>query len=163
MVYVLNKYGEPLMPTERLGRVRHLLKSHKAIIVNYHPFTVKLTYECPNRTQEVSLGVDAGSKHVGLSATTKKKVLLEAQFELRDDIVKKLAARREFRRSRRNRKTRYRKSRFLNRTKTKKEGWLAPSNKHKVWSHLWIVARIKRILPPPRLSALAHEARADFF
>ena len=71
MVYVLNIDGESLMPTERLGRVRHLLKEHKAVIVNYHPFTIKLTYKCPDHTQEVSLGVDAGSKHVDLSATTK--------------------------------------------------------------------------------------------
>lgn len=152
MVYVLNKDGNPLMPTKRLGRVRRLLKEQKAIIVNYHPFTVKLTYECPNRIQEISLGVDAGSKHVGLSATTKKKVLFEVQLELRDDIVKKLATRREFRRSRRNRKSRYRKSRFLNRTKTKKEGWFAPSIKHKVWSHLWNIARIKRILPISKIT-----------
>ena len=150
MVYVLNKDGEPLMPTERLGRVRRLLKEHRAVIVKYHPFTIKITYDCPNRTQEVSLGVDAGSKHVGLSATTKKKVLFEAQLELRDDIVKKIATRREFRRNRRYRKTRYRKSRFLNRTK--KEGWLAPSIKHKVWSHLWNIARIKRILPISRIT-----------
>ena len=152
MVYVLNKEGNPLMPTERLGRVRCLLKEHKAIIVQYHPFTIKLTYDCPNRTQDVSLGVDAGSKHVGLSATTKKKVLFEAQLELRSDIVKKIATRREFRRNRRNRKTRYRKSRFLNRTKTKKEGWFAPSIKHKVWTHLWNIARIKRILPISRIT-----------
>ena len=150
MVYVLNIDGNPLMPTERLGRVRRLLKEHSAVIVNCHPFTIKLTYKCPGRTQEVSLGVDAGSKHVGLSATTKKKVLFEAQLELRDDIVKKLATRREFRRTRRYRKTRYRKSRFLNRTK--KEGWLAPSVKHKVWAHLWNIGRIKRILPIRRIT-----------
>ena len=150
MVYVLNIDGNPLMPTERLGRVRRLLKENGAIIVNYHPFTIKLTYDCPNRTQEVSLGVDAGSKHVGLCATTKKKVLFEAQLELRDDIVKKLATRCEFRRSRRNRKTRYRKPRFFNRTKT--EGWLAPSIKHKVWSHLWNIVRIKRILPISKIT-----------
>jgi len=147
MVYVLNIDANPLMPTERLGRVRHLLKERKAVIVNYHPFTIKLSYKCPDRTQEVSLGVDAGGKHVGLSATTKKKVLFEAQLELRDDIVKKLATRREFRKNRRNRKTRYRKSRFLNRTGPKKEGWLAPSVRHKVESHFRWIARIQRFLP----------------
>lgn len=152
MVYVLNIDGEPLMPTERLGRVRRLLKEQKAVIVNYHPFTIKLTYKCPDQTQEVSLGVDAGSKHVGLSATTKKKVLFEAQLELRSDIVKKLATRREFRRTRRSRKTRYRKSRFLNRTKSKKKNWHAPSVKHKVWAHLWNIGRIKRILPISRIT-----------
>ena len=152
MVYVLNIDGKPLMPTERLGRVRRLLKERKAIVVKYHPFTIKLTYSCHDKVQEVSLGVDAGSKHVGLPATTKKKVLFEAQLELRNDIVKKLATRREFRRARRNRKTRYRKARFLNRTKTKKEGWLAPSIKHKVWAHLWNIGRIKRILPISRIT-----------
>ena len=152
MVYVLNKDGEQLMPTERFGRVRHLLKARKAFIVNYHPFTIKLTYSCNSKVQEVSLGVDAGSKHVGLSATTKKKVLFEAQLELRDDIVKKLATRREFRRTRRNRKTRYRKSRFLNRTKSRKKDWLSPSVKHKVWAHLWNIGRIKRILPISRIT-----------
>ena len=122
MVYVLNKDGKPLMPTARLGKVRHLLKEHRAIIVSYQPFTIQLTYECPNRVQEVVLGVDAGSKHVGLSATTKKKVLFEAQLELRADISSKLSSRKEFRSNRRYRKTRYRKARFLNRTASKKPG-----------------------------------------
>lgn len=152
MVYVLNIDGNPLMPTERLGRVRHLLKARRAVVVKYHPFTIKLTYMCSNKTQEVSLGVDAGSKHVGLSATTKKKVLFEAQLELRDDIVKKLATRREFRMARRNRKTRYRKARFLNRTKSRKKGWLAPSIKQKVESHIQWISRITRFLPVSRIT-----------
>lgn len=133
------------MPTERPGRVRHLLKERKAVIVNYHPFTIKLTYKCPDQTQEVSLGVDAGSKHVGLSATTKKKVLFEAQLELRDDIVKKLATRCEFRRARRNNKTRYRKPRFLNRKKTSL--WMSPSIRQKRQSHHYWIDRICHILP----------------
>ncbi len=141
----MNRYDEPLMPTERVGRVRHLLKERKAVIVNYHPFTVKLTYKCPDQTQKVSLGVDAGSKHVGLSATTKKKVLFEAKLELRDDIVKKLSTRREFRMARRNRKTRYRKPRFLNRKKT--SHWIAPSIRQKLQSHHYWIDRICLILP----------------
>lgn len=147
MVYVLNKYGKPLMPTTRLGRVRHLLKSHKAIIINYQPFTIQLTYECPNRVQEVNLGVDAGGKHVGFSATTTRKTLFEAQLELRSDISAKLATRREFRRARRNRKTRYRKSRFLNRTASKKPGWLAPSVRHKVETQVNWIRKICKFLP----------------
>ena len=147
MVYVLNKDGKPLMPTTRFGRVHHLLKEHKAVIVDYKPFTIKLIYETEDRTQEVSLGVDAGSKHVGFSATTKTRVLFEAQLELRTDIVKKLATRREFRRTRRYRKTRYRKTRFLNRTKSKKTGWLAPSIRNKIDSHIYWINKIHRFLP----------------
>ena len=147
MVYVLNRYGKPLMPTTRYGRVRRLLDAGLAVIVDYRPFTIQLTYDTPNGVQEVSLGVDAGTKHVGFSATTKKKVLFEAELLLRSDIVAKLATRREFRRARRNRKTRYRKSRFLNRTGSKKPGWIAPSVRQKVDTHIHWISKICKILP----------------
>ena len=147
MVYVLNRYGEPLMPTTRNGRVRRLLRKGHAVVVDYRPFTIQLTYDTPNGVQEVSLGVDAGTKHVGFSATTKKKVLFEAELLLRSDIVEKLSTRREFRRARRNKKTRYRKSKFLNRTKSKKPGWLAPSVRQKVDCHIYWIQKICKFLP----------------
>ena len=147
MVYVLNKYGKPLMPTTRYGRVRRLLRKGHAVVVDYRPFTIQLTYDTQNGVQKVSLGVDAGTKHVGFSATTKKKVLFEAELLLRSDIVAKLAARREFRRTRRNRKTRYRKSRFMNRTGCKKPGWVAPSVRQKVDSHIYWISKICKFLP----------------
>lgn len=146
MVYVLNKYGEPLMPTTRYGKVRRLLRKGLAVVVDYRPLTIQLTYDTPNGVQEVSLGVDAGTKHVGFSATTKKKVLFEAELLLRSDIVEKLSTRREFRRTRRNRKTRYRKVRFLNRTKFKKPGWIAPSVRQKVECHIYWILKICNIL-----------------
>lgn len=152
MVYVLNKDGKPLMPTARLGKVRHLLKEHKAIIVSYQPVTIQLTYECPNRVQDVVLGVDAGSKHVGLSATTKKKVLFEAQLELRADISSKLSTRKGFRSNRRYRKTRYRKARFLNRTASKKPGWVAPAISQKINSHVYWIDKIYSFLPIVRIN-----------
>ena len=147
MVYVLNKYGKPLMPTTRYGRVRRLLRKGLAVVVDYRPFTIQLTYVTPNGVQEVRLGVDAGTKHVGFSATTKKKVLFEAELLLRSDIVEKLSTRREFRRARRNRKTRYRKSRFLNRTCSKKPGWIAPSVRQKVDCHIHWISKICKFLP----------------
>ena len=150
MVYVLNKYGKPLMPTARYGRVRRLLRKGHAVVVDYRPFTIQLTYDTQNGVQEVSLGVDAGTKHVGFSATTKKKVLFEAELLLRSDIVEKLSTRREFRRARRNRKTRYRKVRFLNRTK--KPGWIAPSVQQKVDSHIHWIRKICKFLPIERIT-----------
>ena len=152
MVYVLNKYGKPLMPTTRYGRVRRLLRKGHAVVVDYRPFTIQLTYDTPNGVQEVSLGVDAGTKHVGLSATTKKKVLFEAELLLRSDIVEKLSTRREFRRARRNRKTRYRKKRFLNRTGSKKPGWLAPSVRQKVDCHIHWIRKICKFLPIKKIT-----------
>ena len=63
------------MPTENHAKVRILLKTKKAKVIKKCPFTIQLTYHSTNYTQEISLGVDAGSKHIGLSATTKDKVL----------------------------------------------------------------------------------------
>ena len=51
MVYVLNKYGNPLMPTTRHGRVRRLLSKGLAVVVDYRPFTIQLTYDTPNGVQ----------------------------------------------------------------------------------------------------------------
>jgi len=86
-------------------------------------------------------------KKIGISATTKEKVLFEAEVELRNDIVDLLSTRRECRRARRNRKTRYRKPRFNNRISGKKDGWLAPSVRQKIGSHLAIIGRVYKILP----------------
>ena len=147
MVYVLNIDGQPLMPTKRHGKVRKLLRSGKAKVIKRCPFTIQLLYESTNIVQEISLGVDAGSKYVGVSATTKKEVLYEAEVELRNDIVELLSTRRQNRRTRRNRKTRYRKARFNNRKNSKPKGWLAPSIRQKIDCHLKVIDNITKILP----------------
>ena len=146
LVYVLNKDGLPLMPTHKLGKVRHLLKEGRAKIVKRNPFTIKLNYECNNYVQNITLGVDAGSKHIGLSASAQKKELYCSDVELRNDIVELLSTRRENRRTRRNH-LRYREPRFDNRAASKKEGWLAPSVKQKIDSHLKVIEEVHKILP----------------
>ena len=73
MVYVLNKEGQPLMPTNRHGKVKHLLKEGKAKVIKRCPFTIQLTYDVKNYTQNVKVKVDEGSKIVGFSAVTPKK------------------------------------------------------------------------------------------
>ena len=149
MVYVLNISGQPLMPTENCAKVRILLKSGKARVVKRCPFTIQLTYSTTSYTQEIALGVDSGSKHIGLSATTKDKVLFESDVELRNDIVDLLSARRQNRSARRNRKTRYRRQRFSNRER--KDGWLAPSVQNKVDTHLTAIRKIHEILPVSKI------------
>lgn len=72
-VYVLNKHGEPLMPCSP-GKARLLLKQQKACVVKRTPFTIKLLFGSAGYKQPITLGVDAGSKHVGLF---KKLRLLE--------------------------------------------------------------------------------------
>lgn len=145
MIYIRSKDGKALMPSERGGRIGYLLRHAKAHMVSRVPFTVQLDYESTTYTQEVSLGVDAGSKHIGVSASSEKKELLVAQVELRNDVVNLLSTRRELRRTRRNRKTRYRKARFDNRKK--KDDWLAPSVEQKVDSHLKVIRLVHGLLP----------------
>ena len=60
-------------------------------------------------TQEVIVSVDAGSKTIGISSGAKRKELLAEEVNPRNDVVDNLFTRREFRKARRNRKTRYRK------------------------------------------------------
>lgn len=117
------------MPTKRHGKVRRMLKNGQAKVIKKCPFTIQLLYDTTNYTQPVHLGVDAGSKHIGVSTTTEKEELYSADVELRNDITELISTRRENRRSRRNRKTRYRKARFHNRKK--EDGWLAPSIQQK--------------------------------
>ena len=149
MVYVLDKNGQPLMPTDRHRKVRLMLQSGQAKVIKRCPFTIQLNYDSGHQTQEISLGIDAGSKHIGVSATTKIKVLYEADVELRNDIVNLLSSRRELRRGRRNRKTRYRQAKFNNRRRG--NGWLAPSIRQKIGTHLTVVENICKILPISRI------------
>lgn len=152
MVYVLDINGQPLMPTERYGKVRRMLKSGKAKVVKRCPFVIQLSYTAStHEIQYVSLGVDAGSKHIGISATTESKVLYESEVELRSDITELLSARREMRSARRNRKTRHRKPRFDNRRR--RDGWLAPSVQQKVNTHLTVISKVNEILPVARTIA----------
>ena len=149
MVYVLSQNGQPLMPTENHAKVRVFLKQGKAKVVQRCPFTIQLLYESTTHTQKINLGIDAGSKTIGISATTDSKVLYEAEVVLRNDIVELLSGRRALRRSRRNRKTRYRKPRFDNRKKP--DGWLAPSIRQKIETHVTVVENITKILPMTKI------------
>ena len=133
------------MPTERSGKVRRMLQGGLAVVVRREPFTIRLTYDTTDHTQSVTLGVDAGTAHVGLSATTENKELFVADVQLRTDIVKLLSQRREARRTRRSRKTRYRKPRFGNRRR--RVGWFAPSVEQHIQSHLALIAKVHSILP----------------
>lgn len=150
MVYVLNKNGKPLMPSKRHGKVKHLLRSGFAKVVKREPFTIQLLYEATEYVQAVTLGVDAGSKVVGLSATTEKEELYASEAKIRNDIVALLSERRQYRKTRRN-NLRYRAPRWRNRKKTKKEGWISPSIQHKVDSHKRLIGDVHRFLPIARI------------
>lgn len=145
-VYVLNRHGRPLMPCTP-AKARHLLDAGKAKVRHRTPFTIQLLYGSTGYTQEVILGVDAGSKTIGLSAATETEELFSAEVKPRNDVVELMSARRQFRRARRNRTTRYRKPRFDNRVRSKHKGWLAPSVEVKIQEHMTAIRRACAILP----------------
>ena len=146
-VYVLDMNGQPLMPTQRFGKVRRLLRDKKAKVVRSCPFTIRLLYEPETKiVQDVVLGIDTGSKHVGVACVGNSKVLYQAQVELRDDIKKKMDYRRACRRNRRFRKTRYRKSRFLNRRNSIREDRYCPTLVSKCFGHEREIEFCKKIL-----------------
>lgn len=144
LVFVLNKHGKPLMPCKP-RKARLLLKEGKAKVFKRTPFTIQLKCGSSGYKQDVTLGVDSGFVHIGIAAVTEKKEIYAADVTLRSDIVNLNSERRSYRRTRRNRKTWYRKPRFLNRKKP--EGWLAPSIQHKLDSHIKVIDQVKKILP----------------
>lgn len=144
VVYMQDMNGKPLMPAKRLGWVRRTLRNGKAVVMERCPFVIRLTYVATNYTQPITLGVDAGTVHIGLSATSAKEELFAEEVILRKDITDLISARREARRTRRNR-LRYRKLRFSNRRK--EDGWLSPSVKQRIDAHLKAIEDVHFILP----------------
>lgn len=144
MVYVLSKEGKPLMPTEKHGKVKWLLKLGKAKVVKVKPFTIQLTYESKSYVQTVVLGIDAGYQTVGFSAVSPKKELISGELELLKDQAERNKERVMYRRQRRQR-LRYRKSRFDNRRKASE--WLAPSIQNKLDAHVRLVGKISNLVP----------------
>lgn len=142
-VFVLNMRGQPLMPTTP-RKARALLKKEKAVVVSCKPFTIQLTIATGETKQEITLGLDTGSKTMGYSAITYKKEMLCGEINLRTDVSCKLTERRMYRRNRRN-KLWYREPRFNNRKR--EEGWLAPSIQHKLDTHKRLISQIKTFLP----------------
>jgi 5-methylcytosine-specific restriction endonuclease McrA len=132
------------------AKAKHLLKAGKAKCIKYCPFTIKLSWDCEENTQEVVVGMDTGSKTIGCAATASGKVVYQSEVQIRQDVSKKMEQRRMYRRNRRGKKTRYRQVRWLNRASIQKEGRLAPSIKSKVDSHLREEKFVESILPVTR-------------
>jgi 5-methylcytosine-specific restriction endonuclease McrA len=120
LVHVINKHGKPLMPCSR-RKARLLLKEGKAKPVKGKTgyFTIQLLYGSSGYKQPIVVGIDTGSSRAPIAAVGNGKVYYAKEKILRTDVKKKLFNRASYRRTRRNRKTRYRKPRFHNRVKTK--------------------------------------------
>lgn len=143
-VCVLSNNGERLMPTIRLGRVRHLLKDGKAKIIKHHPFTIQLLYDSKTNTQPIEICEDVGYNYIGISVKSQSHEYVSAQYDTLQDEKACHDSCRKLRRTRRNR-LRYRKPRFDNRKRG--EGWLAPSLKHKKELNVNVVKMYCTVMP----------------
>jgi hypothetical protein len=151
MVYVISKDGKPLMPCSN-AIARLLLKQGRAKVKTRTPFVIKLKYDATLYIQELTHGVDTGSVHIGSAVVNEKsEVIYLSQVEIRNDISDKMKQRSKYRRNRRNRKTRYRKARWLNRKNSIKKDRFSPTMVSKINSHFKEVDFVKSILPIGRL------------
>jgi hypothetical protein len=147
MVYVLNCKGRPAMPCSP-AKARRLLKQGKAKVIRRKPFTIQLTDCYGTAVDGITVGIDSGYKTIGFSAMNQKQELLCGELDLLSEISERLKEKAMYRRPRRNR-LRYRRAKADQRRG--KEGWLAPSMKHKMASHISLVGFIKAILPVSRV------------
>lgn len=148
LAFVLNLHGKPLMPC-KAQKAKKLLKLGKGKVVRRSPFTIKLTCGSSGYKQEFTAGMDTGSKVIGTAVVRKSgQLVYQAETHLRGEEIKsKMDQRRMYRRTRRGRKTRYRKPRFLNRKASTRLERLPPSTRHKVQAHLKEKTFIESILP----------------
>ena len=146
MVYVKSKDGKALMPTSN-AKARKLLKQKKAKVVSLRPFVIKLTYKTKTEyTQKLHLGIDSGYSNIGFSVIDAKQEYIAGEVKLLEGMKKRLLEKSSYRKTRRSR-LRYRKPRWNNRVKSKKKGWLAPSIRHKLDTHIKFIDELKGILP----------------
>jgi len=154
-VYVINQNGKPLMPCKP-AKARKLLRDGKAKVVNRSPFTIQLLWNCEDNVQEVTVGIDKGSRVTGFSCVGNGQILMSGAIHHRTDIKGKMDARRANRRNRRTRKW-YRPARFFNRASSRRSGRLPPSIKANVEE----VIRVVRQIPLPIASIIVEDVQVD--
>lgn len=144
-VFVLDTKHKPLTPCKP-SLARKLLKVGKAKVFRLYPFTIILRKEVADDPPAMILKIDPGSKVTGLAIILGSDLIWVAQLTHRGQAIKaSLDSRRSLRRGRRSRHTRYRQTRFLNRTRPK--GWLAPSLRHRVETTLTWANKLSRLAP----------------
>ncbi|HBE19494.1 MAG TPA: HNH endonuclease, partial [Cyanobacteria bacterium UBA11149] len=144
LVFVIDQNHQPRNPIHP-GLARQLLKLKAAAVYRMYPFTLVL--KCDIKTlplKPVRVKIDPGAKTTGLALLQNNVIIWKAELTHRGFAIhESLSARRAIRRNRRHRKTRYRKPRFLNRTRCQK--WIAPSLMSRVYNILTWVKRLAHV------------------
>lgn len=146
-VSVISSTGEKLMPTTA-RRARKLLKSGKAVKYGYRPmFTIRLTERSGDNIQPMEFKMDTGYAHIGVSISSRKHEYVNAQYDMLKDEPEHHNDQRKYRRTRRNRKTRYRKPRWNNRKGLIAKDGFAPSIRNKRDTHIRLFEQYSKVLP----------------
>jgi 5-methylcytosine-specific restriction endonuclease McrA len=145
-VFLIDSEKHPLDPIHP-AQARQLLRNKKAAIFRRFPLTLilkELGSDFP--VSPLRLKIDPGAKHTGIALVNAQtgEVAFAAELKHRGfAIADALRSRRQLRLGRRARKTRYRKPRFLNRTRP--QGWLAPSLKSRVDNIKTWVEKLRKV------------------
>lgn len=144
-IFVLDTNRKPLTPCKP-SVARKLLNAGKAKVFKLYPFTIILNKEVTDNPEPLTLKIDPGSKTTGLAILSGSSLIWVAELTHRGQAIKaSLESRRALRRGRRNRHTRYRQARFLNRTRPK--SWLTPSLQHRVETTLTWANKLLKLSP----------------
>ena len=146
-VFVVDQNKKPQDPI-RPADARGLLDRKEAAVWRMRPFTIILKVAVEEEPKPLRVKIDPGSRKTGIVLVDEesKKVVWAAEIEHRGVAIKKrMDARRALRHSRRNRKTRHREPRFLNRRRP--DGWLPPSLLSRVQNIETWVCRLSRLSP----------------
>ena len=152
-IFVLDTNKNPLEPVHP-AQARQLLRNNKAAVFRRFPFTIILKESKPESTvSPLRLKIDPGAKFTGIALVNDStgEVVFAAELKHRGFAIRDaLTSRRQLRRSRRARKTRYRKPRFLNRTRSK--GWLSPSLQSRIENIKTWVEKLRKLAPIKAIS-----------
>ncbi|MFG2501785.1 RNA-guided endonuclease IscB [Streptomyces sp. NPDC048441] len=159
-VFVLARDRRPLMPCHP-ARARELLSNGRAVVHRQVPFTIRLRdrTRADSEVDGVQLRIDPGSKGTGIALTDEKtetdergeavlvrRGLVTAELQHRGDQIRHCMRQRAgYRRRRRSANLRHRAPRSNNRTRP--EGWLAPSLRHRVDTTISLAHRFCRYAP----------------
>jgi len=143
LVPVVDHQNNPLMPCKP-SVARRLIKANKAIpFYKKSFFTIRLSKVVKNPSNKpIVIAIDPGSKRTGITVATETNVIFNIQCNTPNWVKKKIETKRMNRRSRRQRKTPYRKCRY-----NRKIGEIPPSTKARWQAHLRIIILLRKILP----------------
>lgn len=152
-VFVIDSEKRPLNPIHP-AQARQLLSRGKVAVFKRFPFTIIVKESHPDApVQSLRFKLDPGAKYTGIALVSdvSGEVVFAAELKHRGFAIRDaLTSRRQLRRARRSRKTRYRQPRFLNRTRPQE--WLAPSLQSWIENIKTWVSRLQKVAPITAIS-----------